>query len=91
MKTSTSSTYDSSTVVSASYNYQFKTLAVKFNDSTYVYLDVEPADFETFNNAESQGIALNEVIKPKYQFNKLSVDGTLITPTSTPLAEDPQA
>ena len=90
MKTSTSSTYDSSTVVSASYNYQFKTLAVQFNGATYVYLDVEPADFDTFNNAESQGIALNEVIKPKYQFNQLSAEGTLIVPTSTPLAEDPQ-
>jgi hypothetical protein len=89
MKTSTSSTYDSSTVVSASYNYQFKTLAIQFEGATYVYLDVEPVDFDTFNNAESQGIALNEVIKPKYQFNKLSADGTPV-PTSTPLAEDPQ-
>ena len=90
MKTSTSSNYDSSTIKSASYNYQHKTLAVQFNNSTYVYLDVEPADFDTFNNAESQGIALNEVIKPKYQFNQLSAEGTLIVPTSTPLAEDPQ-
>jgi hypothetical protein len=84
MKTSTSSTYDSSTVVSASYNYQFKTLAVQFEGATYVYLDVEPADFDTFNNAESQGIALNEVIKPKYQFNKLSADGTPIVEDQNP-------
>lgn len=84
MKTSTSSTYDSSTVVSASYNYQFKTLAVQFNGATYVYLDVEPADFDTFNNAESQGVALNEVIKPKYQFNKLSADGTPIVEDQNP-------
>jgi len=84
MKTSTSSTYDSSTVVSASYNYQFKTLAVQFEGATYVYLDVEPADFDTFNNAESQGIALNEVIKPKYQFNKLSADGIPIVEDQNP-------
>jgi len=84
MKTSTSSTYDSSTVVSASYNYQFKTLAIQFEGATYVYLDVEPADFDTFNNAESQGIALNEVIKPKYQFNKLSADGTPVVEDQNP-------
>lgn len=72
MITSTTSQYDSSTLKSAAYNYKHKTLTVHFNHATYVYNGVSRSDFESFNSAESQGKALNEFIKGKYDFEKLN-------------------
>lgn len=72
MITSTTSQYDSSTLKAASYNYKHKTLTVHFNHATYVYNGVSRSDFESFNSAESQGKALNEFIKGKYDFEKLN-------------------
>ena len=67
-------TYDSSTVVSSSYNYKEQTLTVHFNHATYVYENVAVIDYVAFANAQSQGRALNEVIKGKYTFEKINED-----------------
>lgn len=71
MITNITSHYDSSTLTSAEYNYKTKTLIVNFNHASYVYNGVSRSDFESFNNAESQGKALNEFIKGKYDYDKL--------------------
>jgi len=72
MITSTHSHYNSSTVKSAAYNVEHKTLIVHFNHASYLYKDVELADWNLFNMADSQGKALNEFIKPKYEFEKIN-------------------
>lgn len=72
MITSTICQYDSSTLTSAAYNYKHKTLTVHFNHASYVYNDVSRSDFESFNAAESQGKALNEFIKGKYEYEKVN-------------------
>lgn len=79
MITSTISHYSSSTLKSAAYNYEHKTLTVHFNHASYVYHNVEAQDFEAFNTAESQGKALNEFIKPKYEFDKIHDDSNEVT------------
>lgn len=71
MITNITSHYDSSTLTSAEYNYKTKTLIVNFNHASYLYNDVEHADFEAFNQADSQGKALNQFIKGKYEYDKL--------------------
>ena len=71
MITSTISHYNSSTLKSAAYNYEHKTLLVHFNHGSYLYKDVQAADWNLFNLAESQGKALNEFIKPNYEFEKI--------------------
>lgn len=72
MITNITSHYDSSTLKSAEYNYKTKTLIVNFNHASYLYNGVSRSDFESFNQAESQGKALNEFIKGKYEYDKLS-------------------
>lgn len=72
MITSTISHYNSSTIKSAAYNVEYKTLTVHFSHATYIYRDVELADWNLFNMADSQGRALNEFIKPKYEFEKIN-------------------
>lgn len=71
MRTSTISNYNSSTLTSAEYDFKTKTLIVNFNHASYLYSGVEPADFESFDQADSQGKALNEFIKGKYEYDKL--------------------
>lgn len=92
MITSTTSHYDSSTLTSAEYNYKTKTLIVNFNHASYLYNDVEHADFEAFNQADSQGKALNQFIKGKYEYDKL-VDENIDTkyPKGSLLNELPPA
>lgn len=68
---STISHYDSSTLTSAAYDYEHKTMTVHFNHASYVYYGVEAQDFQAFNQAESQGKALNEFIKGKYEYEKI--------------------
>ena len=75
MITKTISHYDSSTLTSAAYNFKHKTLTVHFNHESYVYSDVNVQDWNSFNNAESQGKALNEFIKGKYEYEKLHEEG----------------
>ena len=77
----TTSHYTSSTLTSASYNYDQKTLLVHFNHGSYLYKDVIAKDFEAFNSANSQGKALNEFIKGTYEFEKVSSEDTF--PTSS--------
>lgn len=79
MITTTHSHYDSSTLKSAAYNYKQKTLTVHFNQASYVYKDVEASDWNLFNLAESQGKALNEFIKPNYEFEKINEELTTLT------------
>ena len=71
MITNITSHYDSSTLTSAEYDYKRKTLVVNFNHASYLYTGVSHSDFESFNNAKSQGKALNEFIKGKYEYDKL--------------------
>jgi len=47
---------------------------VHFNHASYLYNGVTVEDFEKFNNADSQGKALNEHIKGKYEFEKVNED-----------------
>jgi len=72
MITTTHSNYNSSTVKSATYNVEHKTLTVHFSHATYVYEGVELTDWNLFNMADSQGKALNQFIKGKYEFNKIN-------------------
>tara|TARA_B110000967_G_scaffold16830_1_gene15931 strand:+ start:324 stop:608 length:285 start_codon:yes stop_codon:yes gene_type:complete len=71
MITSTTSNYNSSTLKSAIYNFETKVLLVNFNFATYLYKDVAELDWNLFNTAKSQGIALNTYIKNKYEFEKV--------------------
>jgi hypothetical protein len=82
MITTTNSEYNSSTLKSATYNYKHKTLMVHFNYASYLYKGVESVDFEKFNSADSQGKALNQFIKGKYEFDKVNED-ELITENDT--------
>ena len=66
--------FDSSTIKSAAYNYKHKTLTVHFNHATYLYSGVDRVDFEAFSQADSQGRALNEFIKGKYDYEKINTD-----------------
>lgn len=74
MITTTSSQYNSSTLKSASYNFETKVLLVNFNFATYLYKDVAELDWNLFNTAKSQGIALNTYIKNKYEFEKVEAE-----------------
>jgi len=64
--------YDSSTVLSSSYNYEHKILTVHFNHATYVYSNVDVESYNQFANASSQGTALNAAIKGKFEFEKIN-------------------
>jgi hypothetical protein len=44
---------------------------VVFEHATYRYAAVPAEVYQEFANAESQGIALNELIKGKFEFEKL--------------------
>lgn len=68
------SEYDSSTVKSSSYNVKEMILTVHFTNASYYYKDVTLEDFQKFNNAKSQGVALSEFIKPNYKFEKITED-----------------
>lgn len=64
--------YNSSTVKSSSYNYEHKILTVHFDHATYVYENVSVEDYNAFATASSQGRALNEFIKAKYEGLKIN-------------------
>jgi hypothetical protein len=63
--------YDSSTIKASTYEYESKNLYVVFGHATYRYIDVPAEVYQEFANAESQGIALNGLIKGTYEFVKL--------------------
>jgi len=73
IKTQTN-TYDSSTVEASTYIFSTKELFVTFKSTVYLYKEVEEVDYLEFKNAKSQGIALNSLIKGKYQYEKLEVN-----------------
>lgn len=58
------SLYDSSNVLGAEYDRSTSTLSIIFNRGVkYNYFNVRETDFSRFDTSESQGKALNEVIK----------------------------
>jgi hypothetical protein len=63
--------YDSSTIKHSTYEYWSKNLYVTFAYAMYRYSEVPAEVYQEFANATSQGIALNELIKGKYEFEKL--------------------
>ena len=72
-RTSETVFYESSTISSSQYEYKKNVLLVIFKSgNTYVYKDVDYMNYEKFASAESQGKALNEFIKPNYEYTLLS-------------------
>jgi hypothetical protein len=64
--------YDSSTIDASSYDFKTGDLFISFNNLTnYVYKNVSEDDYLTFTNDKSQGISLNNVIKGKYEYEKI--------------------
>jgi len=63
--------YDSSTIKASTYEYDTKNFYVVFVHATYRYIDVPAEVYQEFANAKSQGIALNGLIKGKFEFEKL--------------------
>ncbi len=63
--------YDSSTIKASTYEYVSKNFYVVFSHATYRYIEVPVEVYKEFVNAESQGIALNELIKGKFEYEKL--------------------
>lgn len=78
MITSAISHYNSSTLKSASYNYEKKSLLIHFNGASYLYKEVDTEDWHLFNTADSQGMALNQYIKGKYEFEKINEEPELM-------------
>ena len=72
MITSQSNQYNSSTVKSSTYNHEHKTLMVHFSHASYLYEGVSVEDYNNFATADSQGRALNDFIKPKYNGTKIN-------------------
>ena len=63
IKTQTN-TYDSSTIESYTYDFKEKELYVSFkSDTVYLYQNVNKEIYEGFRDADSQGKALNSLIK----------------------------
>ena len=63
--------YDSSTVKASTYEFESKNLYVVFGHATYRYSEVPVEVYKEFAGATSQGIALNELIKGKFEYEKL--------------------
>lgn len=66
-------TYDSSNILSSSYDTNNNTLHVTFvkGNLTYKYEDVKLEDYNKLQNAESTGKAFIEFIKNRYQGEKI--------------------
>ena len=72
MITKAMNVYDSSLVRESVYEYEKKQLTIVFSSAMYHYHGVSLEDYNAFVEAESQGKALNSIIKPKYEFTKTS-------------------
>ena len=72
MINSQSNYYNSSTVKASTYNYGHKTLMIHFDHASYLYEGVSVEDYNSFATADSQGRALNEFIKAKYEGVKIN-------------------
>jgi len=65
--------FDSSIIATCTYNHLTKTLRVEFkNKSIYEYYDVDEESFLKFKYAESQGHAISDIIKGKFDYRKLT-------------------
>ena len=63
----------SSSIASAGYNKETKTLEIEFNSgAVYEYLDVDEDVFKSMKAADSAGKYFNMNIKNSYEFNKVS-------------------
>ena len=63
--------FDSSMIKASNYNNVTKVMVVIFsNGAEYEYAGVSIEDYLEFSKAASQGKALNELIKPKYETYK---------------------
>lgn len=63
IKTQTN-TYDSSTIESSTYDFKEKELYISFkSDTVYLYQNVSKEIYESFRDSDSQGKALNSLIK----------------------------
>jgi hypothetical protein len=72
-KTSETVFYESSTISSSQYEHKKNVLLIVFNSgNTYMYKDVDYINYEKFMSADSQGKALNEFIKPNYDYTLLN-------------------
>ena len=68
MITKQTNEFDSSMIKGSNYNAATKEMTVTFrNGAAYIYEEVEMEDYMEFTRAASQGKALNELIKPKYE------------------------
>jgi hypothetical protein len=58
---------DSSVIASMGYDAAWRMLELEFRESReiYAYYDVSPEEYSAFRNAESKGIYLNTVFKPR--------------------------
>ena len=78
MITKAMNVYDSSLVRESLYEYETKQLTITFDGSIkslYHYHGVSLEDYNAFVAADSQGKALNDIIKSKYEFTKIeSID-----------------
>lgn len=56
--------YDSSTIDSSTYDFEEKELYISFkSDTVYLYQNVSKEIYESFRDSDSQGKALNSLIK----------------------------
>lgn len=63
--------YDSSNILASYYDENNDELTIIFRrGAKYVYKDVKKTDFVRFETSESQGKALNEIIKPYYEYER---------------------
>jgi hypothetical protein len=64
---------DSSWVAEIGYNAQLREVHIALIDGrTYAYESVPPEVWRRFQDAESKGTFINEVLKPDYEFRRLS-------------------
>jgi hypothetical protein len=58
----------SGTILSIGYDAKKQILEIEFRSSTevYRYFNVPPEEYDAFLNAESKGVYLNHVFKPKH-------------------------
>jgi|TARA_R110002096_G_scaffold90020_2_gene204504 hypothetical protein len=69
--------YDSSLVRESVYEYETKLLTITFPSAIYHYHDVSVEDYEEFAESDSQGKALNSIIKNKYEFTKIETEDVI--------------
>ena len=74
MITKAMNVYDSSLVRESVYEYETKQLTIVFPSAMYHYHGVSVEDYNEFVLSDSQGKALNNIIKTKYEFTKIETE-----------------